>query len=152
MKKLKIIKNKLKNNNNWKKYKKIFIHNQTKLMISKIALIYNKKIKIEKLYEWESSFIEKKIDKNMFKKIFEEINKYCPNINWNSFAKMLWFVYQISRYYKDLKKKRKNIYINQNIVKLNKIKKKYYMNWLNSLNKKDKKFNRKVIKINKIII
>lgn len=151
MKKLKKIKNKLKENNQWKKYKKIFIHKQTRFFISKIILIYKKAIDVDILYKWEKSFLNTNINQNMFEKVFSEFKQIYSNGDWFSFSKMLWYIYQISRFYKDKRNKIKNIYINGNIIELNKMKKNYYVKWLESLDKTEKDFNDKIIKVNKII-
>ena len=151
MKKLKIIKNKLKENNQWKKYKKIFVHRQTRFFVSKIVLVYKEAIDVETLYKWEKSFLTTKINQSMFEKVFSEFKILYSNGDWFSFSKMLWYIYQISRYYKDKRNKIDNIYINGNIIELNKIKKKYYVKWLNSLDKTKEDFNTKIIEVNKII-
>ena len=151
MKKLKAIKSKLKKHKEWKKYKSIFIHRQTRLFVTKIMLVYKKDLDVEILYNWEKSFLNTPVNQNMFEKVFGEFKKYYANGDWFSFSKMLWYIYQISRYYKDLKNKIKNIYINGNIIELNKIKRNYYVKWLDSLNKEEKDFNNKIIEVNKII-
>ena len=151
MKKLKAIKSKLKKHKEWKKYKSIFIHRQTRFFVTKIMLVYKKDLDVEILYNWEKSFLNTPVNQNMFEKVFGEFKKYYANGDWFSFSKMLWYIYQISRYYKDLKNKIKNIYINGNIIELNKIKRNYYVKWLDSLNKEEKDFNNKIIEVNKII-
>ena len=149
MKKWKIVKSKLKNDNKWNKYKEVFRHKQMQLAITKICLVFDEKIDIDKLFLIEESLIDKTNDR--FSDAFKEVSILLNNkADWNSFAKFMNLQVQMSTYYKDMKQGKDNIFIN-NVIKMNEEKRKYFLQWLHSIDQKDNTFNDKIIKVQKIV-
>ena len=150
MKQLKEIKNKLIKNDLWKEYSQKFTHKQMKLISTKIALIFNKNIKVQDFYEIEKELIVVKKNKFMFLETFNKISyKTNYSCDWKSFSIFLWYIYQTSTYYKDKKKKIDNIFID-NTIKMNQEKRKYFYLFMNSLDMRDDYFNDKIISILKL--
>ena len=82
-----------------------------KLTITKIALIVNPEIDIEILEKMEIILLKSKKNSEMY---FESFKIFKKNINyvadWDSFAKFMWYAFQTSTYYKDIKKNINNVY------------------------------------------
>lgn len=153
MKQLKQIKDNLKTNNELKRYKNIFKHRQMRFATTKIALIFNKNISAIKFYEIEKELINTPKDERMFKNAFLKMEKAINyKANWESLGKFMWYQYQASIYYKDIKNKTPNIFNKENMIKMNEIKRTFYSEWLHSLSKDDISFNKKIIQVSKIIL
>ena len=151
MKKIRKIKKKFKRKE-LKIYNSLFKHRQMKFAISKILLACNKNIDVKDLYNIEKSMIDINKDNKMFNLAFANANKISKiNADWKSFSEFMWYAYQTSTYYKDIKKNINNVYNKENFVEINNIKRKKYLLWLHSL-PKEKDFNFIVIKIGKIIL
>ena len=147
---LKNLNKEFKKNNKLEEYKEKFAHKQMFFACSKVALIFKEDVSIDYLYEMEVNLIDTKKDINMFKVAMKELSKITnKNINWDIFAEYLWYLYQTSTYYKDIKKDIINIFNEETFIKLNSLKRDAYQVWIDSLDKADPEYNvriRKVIK------
>ena len=142
MKKLKQIKNKLKDDNLWIEYKNKFKHKSMRLIVSYIILKYKPTASIEELVNIEKKLIKVKKGKGMFCDSFIEVKEITSlDFNWESFGNFMWYVYQTSTYYKDAKKNKKNIYTLENFIEINKIKTKLFFQWLSSIPIDQKEYN-----------
>ena len=137
----------LKQNQKWKLVKEKYKHKQMRLVFSKIALIFNPNIEINKLIEGESKMLEAKKDQQetMFLNIFSQFEKITnEKANWKSFAKYLWYVFQTSTYWKDKKQNIENIFIKNNYIKMNQTKRKYLFEWMHSMDVSDSNYNHRI--------
>lgn len=153
MKSLKAIKRLLKQNKQWSEYKKKYAHKQMRLVSSKIALIYNQDLSLEELYKLEVMALEaKKVnEEKMFEDLYFELDKMVnrPYIDWESFGRYMWYTYQTSTYWKDVKKKRPNVFNSRNYIEQNAIKREYYSKWLQSIDLSIEGANDRIIKVQK---
>jgi len=142
MKELKQLKNKLKQDNLWSIYKKKFNDKSMRLILSYIILIYKPSTSIDEMIEIEKELITKKNDESMFNSVFIKVKEITnKNFDWESFGKFMWYVYQTSTYYKDIKKNVKNIYTTENFIQINKIKTNLFFKWLQSIPVNEEKYN-----------
>lgn len=149
MTKLKEIKIILKSSKNWRKYKHKFHHKQMQFLFSKIVLIFQPDIDINKLAKQEILMLntDKKDGDAMFLKIFENMQEFTGvKANWEEFAKFIWYVYQTSTYWKDSRKNIPNVFNKKNYIEKNRIKREHYYHWLYSMDIKEN-FNNNVIKV-----
>lgn len=152
MKNLKMIKKYLKQNKFWSLYKEKFKHKQMKFAITKIAFIVDKNVSKETLIKMELAALNSNKDKNMYVESFKIFsNKINYKADWKSFGEFMWYIYQTSTYYKDIKKNIKNVYNETNINFINETRRKLYGTWLHSMDKTDDLFNEKIINISKIV-
>lgn len=151
MKKLKQLKKKLKKNNLLFEYKNKFKHKQMRFAISKIAMIYYPTISLDDLFILESNILNQDIGPEMFISSFKMFKKISGlSSDWESFGKFMWYQFQVSTYYKDVKKGNNNIFI-ENEVKKNQEKRILFLKWLHSVDKTEENFNQKIIKLQKKI-
>lgn len=146
-KKLRAIKKQLKQQGLYKKYKTQFKHKQMKLLISKIVLIFNSEADIIHLFELEKSLIEKEVNEKMFDETllsFESLTG--KKANWALFSIFLFYVYQTSTFWRDMKKGVKNVYSLSNYNELNLKKRQAYNAWFKSM-EIDLDFNSKLIQV-----
>lgn len=151
MKLLKQIKSNLKEQKKLKEYDRVFKHKQMKFLVTKIALVFSDDINIDKFTKLEIKLSESKKGPDMFSesiKTLEEETKY--KADWKSFANFLWFIYQTSTYYRDLKKGMENVYVD-NIIKINEKRRNIYNTWMESLAKDDSQFNHKITQVSKLV-
>ena len=142
MKELKQLKNKLKQDNLWSIYKKKFNDKSMRLILSYIILIYKPSTSIDEMIEIEKELITKKNDESMFNSVFIKVKEITnKNFDWESFGKFMWYVYQTSTYYKDIKKNVENIYTTENFIQINKIKTNLFFKWLQSIPVNEEKYN-----------
>lgn len=152
MKQSKQIKNLLKTNGKWEEYKKAFSHKQMRLATSRIAFAFNNKISIDKLAKIEIELMKSEKKSNMFDEAFKEISKLVNyKADWKSLGKFMWYQYQTSTYYKDIKKGTKNTYNPNNIIEINEKRRDFYLKWLHSIGMDDSLFNEKIIQVSKIV-
>ena len=151
----KLIKKYLKNKKLYKTYKQFFTHPATRFSLVWIISFFNKDLSfqtIEEISKLEFNLTKCK-EKKEFGNIFSKINLFIPKkyylINWKEFGIYFYYVWQTSRFYYDKKHKNKNIYIIDDYIKLNSIKRKHYYNWIISLKKYDLNFNKLVLYLRK---
>lgn len=152
--KLRKLKKELIYNREWKNYVKHFRHRQMRLLVSKIALIYNFEIPLADLVKLEKLTIEAAKNKNleMFVPIFIYLEILIKHkANWADFGRFIFYVFQTSTFYKDMRHKQKNIFTKQNIIEQNYQKRKYFYSWLHSLPIDDLEYNLKIIKVQKVV-
>ncbi len=141
MKELKQIKNKF-DNDTWKEYKNKFKHKSMRFIISYIILLYAPSIPINDLVTIERQLISKNKNIKMFDDAFIEVKKITKkDFNWESLSKFMWYAYQTSTYYKDIKKGISNIYTLDNFIEINAIKIKLFSEWLTSIPVTEEKYN-----------
>lgn len=141
MKELKQIKNKF-DNDTWKEYKNKFKHKSMRFIISYIILLYRPSMPIDDLVTIEKQLISKNKNIKMFDDAFIEVKKITKkDFNWESLSKFMWYAYQTSTYYKDIKKGITNIYTLDNFIEINAIKIKLFSEWLTSIPVTEEKYN-----------
>ena len=141
MKELKQIKNKF-DNDTWKEYKNKFKHKSMRFIISYIILLYRPSMPIDDLVTIEKQLISKNKNIKMFDDAFIEVKKITKkDFNWESLSKFMWYAYQTSTYYKDIKKGITNIYTLDNFIEINAIKIKLFSEWLTSVPVTEEKYN-----------
>lgn len=132
-------------------YKKRFSHKQMRFVCSKIVLLFKDHVFANELEAIEKSLLEKELNKDLFKEAFTMIDKLVDNgADWASLGQYMWYAYQTSRFFKDIKRKDKNIYTKANSVKLNELRRQLYGKWMHSLNKEDVRFNEKIMAVAKL--
>ena len=148
MTKLKQISKELKKVKALKAYNHIFKHKQMKYASSKALLIFNPKASIKILVSMEYKLMKEKKDKKMFINNMKVLSKNTNgNIDWKVFGEFLWYLFQTSTYYKDIKLNIKNIYSKDNFIEINSKKRDVYQKWIDSLDKKDPHYNTKIRQI-----
>jgi len=141
MKELKQIKNKF-DNDTWREYKNKFKHKSMRFIISYIILLYRPSMPIDDLVTIEKQLISKNKNIKMFDDAFIEVKKITKkDFNWESLSKFMWYAYQTSTYYKDIKKGITNIYTLDNFIEINAIKIKLFSEWLTSIPVTEEKYN-----------
>lgn len=154
MQELKEIKNLLKDNKKWAEYKKKYKHPQMRLIFSKIIFVFNKDVSIEDLYKKELQYLEadKSKQEEMFKTIFKSAERLSGvKADWESFAIFMWYVYQTSTYWKDIKKNVKNVFNVKNYNELNQVKRNHYNDWLHSLSPNIENLNNSIIEVLRLV-
>lgn len=152
MKQSKQIKKLLKTKGKWEEYKNVFTHKQMRLATSKIALVFNEKISINKLTKIELDLMSSEKNSKMFDNAFKELSLLVNyKADWKSLGKFMWYQYQTSTYYKDIKVGVKNIYNPNNIIEINEKRRGFYLKWLHSIGMNDSLFNEKIIQVSKIV-
>ena len=151
MKNLKKAKKQIRKKRLLKEYNKKFRHKQMKFVCSKIALIFDKDINVDILFQLEMSVLKSKLNQNVYgdsMQVFKmNINK---KVDWQSLGLYLWFQLQTSTYYKDEKKGNVNIYNKENYIQLNSKKRDAWQLFIDTLEDNYNHFNKKVIKILKV--
>lgn len=154
---IKKVKKNLKQNNNWKEYKKVFINKQMRFLLTKINIIFSNNENKQNLIIDEEFFImSNAIDKNAWVSIINKLSKKWKeefhNINWESFALFLFYTYHYSEYYYK-KSLLDNLYKKANdFNEINDLKIAHYNKWIKSMYQlKTKNFNEYIIEIIRII-
>ena len=148
MTKLKQVSKELKKVKGLKDYNNMFKHKQMKFACSKTLLIFNPKVKLKTLVSLEYTLLKEKKNKKMFLNNMQVLSKNTEgNIDWKAFGEFLWYLYQTSTYYKDIKNNVKNIYSEDNFIELNSKKRDAYQKWMDSLDRKDPQYNAKIRQI-----
>lgn len=153
---VKQIKTLFKKENQLKKYKKIFSNKQMQFFLSKLDFIFNKdQSDINYLFE-----IEKRLMNNFWLEqewiniILNLSNKWLDefsSIDWKSFAKYIFYIYNYSEFY-NKKSQLNNLYSIDNFVEINDVKKNHYDKWIESLyNLKNNDFNKYVISVLRLV-
>ncbi|MGL4342957.1 MAG: hypothetical protein ACRCRZ_00075 [Metamycoplasmataceae bacterium] len=142
----------LKFDNLYRKYKKTFKNPKYRFIIIQYANIFNVPYSL-KLYELEKYLIDNNsIDDFVivFKEFSILISEKYKKLNWESFGKFIYYVFNYSIFYYD---KKNSIYKKNTILNLNDLKKKYYYEWLNSFYEtKDINFNEIIVQVLKFSI
>lgn len=155
MKKIKKIKKVLKKEKLWITYCQKFRHKQMKFIFSKIALILKLDLNIDILMTYEKKMMHSNIQKkeDMFLNVFQDMGKLTEiKADWESFAKFLFYIYQTSSFFYDRKKKIKNVFLQNEVIEMNQIKRNHYDKWLFSLDQIKPDFNLIVTKILKVVL
>lgn len=146
-KEIRHIKKSFKKNGLYREYTNIFQHKQLKFLSSKIILIFNQKVELEKLISLETELLKKEKNEKMFNDVcsrFAELSN--KKADWTSFSEFLYLVYQTSTYWKDTKKGIPNIYNMNNYNELNLKKRQLFNKWFKSMDI-DINFNEKLIEV-----
>jgi len=151
----KLIKKYLKRKNLYHAYKKFFVHRATRFSFTWIISFFNKDLSdeiIKQISEYEFELTKCK-DKKQFANIFSKITSFTPKkysaVCWDEFGIYFYYVWQTSRYYYDKKHSKKNIFISNDYIKLNSLKRNHFYNWVDSLKKCDKNFNTLILYLRK---
>lgn len=155
MTRLKAIKQLLKQNNQWREYRKKYAHRQMRLIFSKIALIYNPELSVQQLYQKEVEMLkaQKNDGEKMFKEVFKDFGDLSrrPKVNWGEFAIYMWYVFQTSTYWKDKSRRRPNTFNTRNYIEINQIKRQHYDKWIKSIDLSIPGANDRIIKVQKAV-
>ena len=148
--KFKVIKKNLKQNNDYKEYKKLFKNKQTKFLCTKISIIFESSISEQDLTIFETTLLKTPTQDNFVFSI-NELSKYFGenfvDLKWDSFGVYLWYTFQTSLFY-NKKRKIPCEYTLENFIILNNIKRKNFSQWLESFyDLKNINFNQYVIKV-----
>ena len=145
---MKRIKNSFKEQKLLKEYKQKYKHKQMVFMFSNIMLTLNENADVEKLIEVEKELLRKEISEDMFE-VYALRGKEISgmDLDWESFSKFIWYVFQTSTYYSDIKKGKHNIYNVENYIELNSTKRKLYFNFIHSIDKNLEGYNDKIMRI-----
>lgn len=155
-KKYKILLKLIKKDNNYKQYKHCLKHPVVRFTFSYIVSFFEQKRftdkQIQSILNFEYELIHNS-SKSNFKKIFSNIPKFIPvkysKVHWEEFGIYFYYMWQTSRFYYDKKKKIPNIYIDNDYIAINRLKRTAYYKWLDSLKKQDLHFNTIVLYIKK---
>ena len=149
MNNLKQIKKSIKEQGLLKSYNKKFKHKDMKFLLSYVALTFNEEIKIDLLVKEEVKLLNVEKGPKMFINAYSSLSKMTDkNIDWNSFGKFIWYIYQSSTYWKEDKKKN-NIYSKESFVAMNDQKRKHYNKWMRSIPETTEGYNLKIMEVMK---
>ena len=152
MKQLKQVKNKFTEQDVYNEYAFKYKHKQMKFITSKIVLIYNPKVSVDELIKLETLMLKADKGKDMFDEPFKMVEKLTNTVaDWKSFSKFMWYVYQTSTFFKDEKKGIKNIFNNENTIKLNEIRRGFFHKWLHSFPENQKNYNENVMQVSNLV-
>lgn len=145
MSELKLVKKKLQAHQKWKQYKKLFAHPQMRLLITKIAYDIRPEhlaSGIEQVARIEESLIDAEKNEEMFATAFLKLGSFLQRPwAWDILGRAVWYCYQTSTYWKDVKKDIPNIYNKENFVQLNDLKRKAIQHWIHSIPRTTVDFN-----------
>ena len=144
MKVLKEVKRQLINSGEWEYYQDNYEHKQMKFIFSKVALIFNKDLTADVLFEYEQKMAH--IDKTKKELTFVDIFKKMKTLtsvkaDWEAFGKFMWYVYQTSTYWKDDARNIPNVYTKRNYITINQIKRDLFNDWLHSIDHHVENYN-----------
>lgn len=154
------VKQTLKEQRLYKDYKKTFQHRQMRFLITKITYLFEIEIDPIKMAEFEKTLINQN-NKEMFCWALKEIfalskNLKLQKINTNNLAYFLYYIYQTSRYYSDIRKKCTNVFIDSNskmkLIKHNALKREYYHSFYLEIEKIFVNYNYYIINLLKLVL
>ncbi len=150
MTKLKKVKTELRKRKLLSEYNKKFKHKDMRFLFSYVALTFDDSIKVSALVKEEVKLLKADKEKDMFVASYLVLKELTDKkIDWKSFGKFIWFIFQTSTYWKDQRKKIENEFKKDNLVITNQTKRIYYNKWLESLPADIEDQNNKVIQIMK---
>lgn len=145
MKELRLVKKNLKAQQKWKPYKALFTHPQMRLLITKIAYDIRPEhltSGIERISEIEKSLLDAPRNEEMFAKAFLELGNFLERTwAWDILGRAVWYCYQTSTFWSDIKKNKPNIYNKDNFVQLNNAKRNAIQHWIHSVPRTTVDFN-----------
>ena len=145
------IKKMLKNKNEYKRYKNLFLVKKYFFILTKVSLIFESSFSNEQLLEFEINIINdiNNIETwgNQFKECSQSFLEPYNSCDWYSFGKFMFYVWNQQKFHK----KKKSIYNFDNFNEINNLKTHEYNLWIKSLYELNKKemniFIRKVLKL-----
>ncbi len=99
---IKEIKKKLKHNNNYKDYKKIFKNKQIQFLCTKISIIFESSISEQDLFDIEILLLNNPTQNNfiiLINELSKTFNENFINLKWDCLAIYLWYTFQTSLFY-----------------------------------------------------
>lgn len=140
-----------------KQYKKFYINKQLRYLVLKLSILFESNLNVEIIHKMELEIINNTLtNETMYHQTIQTILKNSKiknfsKLKYQNLSYFIFYIFQTSRFFYDKKHQIENIYLinysEENLIKLNRIKRSYYYQFLEDIKKHNVNYNFYIIQI-----